>query len=213
LRSPLTSIKAAAGSLRDPNLRISAADRMELMATVEESADRLTALVDNLLDSSRIAAGAVTPLLAPIGYDEVAVRALAGLDGAGRVKVEIDEGLPDVVADAGLLERVVANVVDNALRYAGDASIVLRASAYNDRVELRIVDAGPGVPRLERDQLFAPFRRLGGASPSDRDGASGVGLGLSVARGFTEIMGGTLTAEDTPGGGLTVVVSLPEARR
>jgi two-component system, OmpR family, sensor histidine kinase KdpD len=213
LRSPLTSIKAAAGSLRDPNLRISPADRLELMATVEESADRLSALVDNLLDSSRLAAGSVTPLLAPIGYDEVAVRALVGLDGAGRVKVEIDEGLPDVVADAGLLERVVANVVDNALRYAGDASIALRASAYNDRVELRIVDAGPGVPRLERDQLFAPFRRLGGASPSDRDGATGVGLGLSVARGFTEIMGGTLTAEDTPGGGLTVVVSLPEARR
>jgi two-component system, OmpR family, sensor histidine kinase KdpD len=213
LRSPLTSIKAAAGSLRDPGLRISAADRLELMATVEESADRLTALVDNLLDSSRLAAGAVTPMLAPIGYDEVAVRALVGLDGASRVKVEIAEGLPAVVADAGLLERVVANVVDNALRYAGDASIVLRASAYNDRVELRIVDAGPGVPRHDREELFAPFRRLGGVSPSDRDGASGVGLGLSVARGFTEIMGGTLTAEDTPGGGLTVVISLPEVVR
>ncbi len=213
LRSPLTSIKAAAGSLRDPTLRISAGDRLELMATVEESADRLTALVDNLLDSSRLAAGAVTPLLAPIGYDEVAVRALAGLEGASRVKIEIDETLPDVVADAGLLERVVANVIDNALRYAGDAPIVMRASAYADRVELRIVDAGPGVPKKARAELFAPFRRLGGADPSDRDGASGVGLGLSVARGFTEIMGGTLTAEDTPGGGLTVVVSLPEVGR
>ncbi len=213
LRSPLTSIKAAAGSLRDPDLRISAADRLELMATVEESADRLTALVDNLLDSSRLAAGAVTPLLAPVGYDEVAVRAIVGLEGGSRVTIDIDEGLPDVVADAGLLERVVANVVDNALRHAGDASIVLRASAYNDRVELRVVDTGPGVPRHERDELFAPFRRLGGARPSDRDGASGVGLGLSVARGFAEIMGGALTAEDTPGGGLTVVISLPEARR
>jgi len=213
LRSPLTSIKAAAGSLRDPTLRISAGDRMELMATVEESADRLTALVDNLLDSSRLAAGAVTPLLAPIGYDEVAVRALAGLEGASRVKIEIDEALPDVVADAGLLERVVANVIDNALRYAGDAPIVMRASAYADRVELRIVDAGPGVPKKARAELFAPFRRLGGADPSDRDGASGVGLGLSVARGFTEIMRGSLTAEDTPGGGLTVVVSLPEVGR
>ncbi|MDT7614402.1 MAG: two-component system, OmpR family, sensor histidine kinase KdpD [Pseudonocardiales bacterium] len=212
LRSPLTSIKAAAGSLRDPTLRISAADRLELLATVEESADRLTALVDNLLDSSRLAAGAVTPMLVAIGYDEVAVRALVGLEGAGRVKVEIDEGLPEVVADAGLLERVVANVVDNALRYAVDAPIVLRASAYADRVELRIVDAGPGVPRQAREALFAPFRRLGGADPSDRDGGAGVGLGLSVARGFTEIMGGTLTAEDTPGGGLTVVVALPAAR-
>jgi len=212
LRSPLTSIKAAAGSLRDPTLPLSTGDRLELTATIEESADRLAALVDNLLDSSRLAAGAVTPLLDRVGYDEVAVRALAGLEGASRVKLDIDEALPDVIADAGLLERVVANVVDNALRYAGGAPIVLRASAYNDRVELRIVDTGPGVPKRQRAELFAPFRRLG-AAPSDRDGASGVGLGLSVARGFTEIMGGALTAEDTPGGGLTVVVSLPQAPR
>ncbi len=212
LRSPLTSIKAAAGSLRDPSLPLSPDDRIELTATIEESVDRLAALVDNLLDSSRLAAGAVTPLLAPVGYDEVAVRALAGLDGAARVKVDIDETLPDVLADAGLLERVVANVVDNALRYAGGAPIVLRASAHNDRVELRIVDTGPGVSKRQREELFAPFRRLG-AAPSDRDGGSGVGLGLSVARGFTEIMGGTLTAEDTPGGGLTVVISLPQAAR
>ena len=78
-------------------------------------------------------------------------------------------------------------------------------------MELRVVDAGPGVPRRERESLFAPFRRLG-ADPSDRDGRAGVGLGLAVARGFTEVMGGTLTAEDTPGGGLTVVVALPAAR-
>jgi len=210
LRSPLTSIKVAAASLRDPSLRLPPADRLELTATIEESADRLTALVDNLLDSSRLAAGAVTPLLAPVGYDEVAVRALVGLDGAGRVTLDIDESLPDVLADAGLLERVVANVVDNALRYAGDAPIVLRASVYGERVELRIVDAGPGVPRRERESLFTPFWRLG-ADPSDRDGRTGVGLGLAVARGFTEVMGGTLTAEDTPGGGLTVVVALPVA--
>jgi two-component system, OmpR family, sensor histidine kinase KdpD len=210
LRSPLTSIKAAAGSLRDPALRLSPADQRELTATIEESTDRLTALVDNLLDSSRLAAGAVTPLLAPVGYDEVALRALAGMEGAARVKVDIDETLPDVLADAGLAERVVANVVDNALRHGRGAPVVLRASTYGGRVELRVVDSGPGVPRRDREALFAPFRRLGGADPSDRDGASGVGLGLSVARGFTEVMGGTLTAEDTPGGGLTVVISLPE---
>ncbi|WP_433294174.1 DUF4118 domain-containing protein [Pseudonocardia sp. CA-142604] len=209
LRSPLTSIKAAAGSLRDPNLQLPASDRQELTATIEESADRLTALVDNLLDSARLASGTLTPLLAPTGYGEVAGRALVGLPDAEKVTVDIDESLPDVVADAGLLERVVANVVDNALRYAPDAPIVLRASAHADRVELRIVDSGPGVPRTERDALFAPFLRLGAALPSDRDGATGVGLGLSVARGLTEAMGGTLTAEDTPGGGLTVVVALP----
>nr|WP_239028771.1 DUF4118 domain-containing protein [Pseudonocardia acidicola] len=206
LRSPLTSIKAAAGSLRDPNLLLSEDDRADLLATVEESADRLTGLVDNLLDSSRLAAGAVTPLLAPVGYDEVAARALVGVDGAARVSVEIPEDLPDVVADAGLLERVVANVVDNALRHGDGAPVALRASAYGDRVELRIVDSGPGVPRGSRDGLFVAFQRLG-----DRDPTTGVGLGLAVARGFTEAMGGTLCAEDTPGGGLTVVVSLPIA--
>jgi two-component system sensor histidine kinase KdpD len=212
LRSPLTSIKAAAGSLRDPHLQLPAADRLELTATIEESADRLTALVDNLLDSSRLAAGAVTPLLARVGYDEVAVRALVGLADAGRVGVEIDESVPDVLADAGLLERVVANVVDNALRHAGGAAVSLRASTYADRVELRVVDSGPGVPRRAREALFEPFERVGG-DPSDRDGAGGVGLGLSVARGLTEVMGGTLAAEDTPGGGLTVVVSLPAVTR
>lgn len=213
LRTPLTSIKAAAGSLSDPTLDLPQSDRHELTTMIEQSADRLTALVDNLLDSSRLAAGAVEPLLRPVGYDEVAVRAMQGLDGSGRVKIDIDESLPDVVADAGLLERVVANIIDNALRYGDGAPVVLRASAYADRVELRIVDSGPGVPRLSREALFAPFQRLGGARPSDRDGATGVGLGLSVARGFTEAMGGTLTAEDTPGGGLTVVISLPEVAR
>ncbi|WP_028924841.1 sensor histidine kinase [Pseudonocardia acaciae] len=204
LRTPLTSIKAAAGSLRDPELALSDADRAELLATVEESVDRLTALVDNLLDSSRLAAGAVVPLPKPVGYDEVVALALAGVEGARRVRVEIDERLPAVLADAGLLERVVANVVDNALRHGRGAPIAVRASAHADRVELRVVDSGPGVPANAVDDLFTPFQRLG-----DRDATSGVGLGLSVARGFTTAMGGTLTAEDTPGGGLTVVISLP----
>ncbi len=205
LRSPLTSIKAAATSLRDEHLPLGPDDRAELLATVEESADRLTGLVDNLLDSSRLAAGAVTPLLAPVGYDEVAATALLGLEGAARVRVEIDEDLPDVLADAGLLDRVLANVVDNALRHGG-TEVVLRASAYSDRVELRVVDRGRGVAPRERDALFAAFQRLG-----DRDATSGLGLGLSVAQGLTVVMGGELTAEDTPGGGLTVVVSLPAA--
>jgi two-component system sensor histidine kinase KdpD len=197
LRSPLTSIKVAAAGLRDPDLPLPPADRLELTASIEESADRLTALVDNLLDSSRLAAGAVTPLLAPVGYDEVAVRALAGLDGTGRVALDIDEALPDVLADAGLLERVVANVVDNALRYAGDAPIVLRGSTYGERVELRIVDAGPGVPKRERESLFVPFRRLG-ADPSDRDGRSGVGLG-SRSRGVHRGDGRHLDGGGHPG--------------
>jgi two-component system, OmpR family, sensor histidine kinase KdpD len=205
LRTPLTSIKAAAGTLRDPDLTLSGDDRRELAATIEESADRLTALVTNLLDSSRIATGAVTIDPIPVGYDEVVVLALRGLPGAQRVRVEVDERLPEVRADPALLERVVANLVDNALRHGAGSPVVLRASTHADLVELRVVDHGPGVRRGDADRLFAPFQRLG-----DRD-HSGLGLGLSVARGFTEAMGGTLTAEDTPGGGLTTVVSLPAA--
>jgi two-component system sensor histidine kinase KdpD len=204
LRSPLTSIKAAAGSLRDVELTLSDADGAELLATVEESADRLTGLVDNLLDSSRLAAGAVVPRIEPVGYDQIVALALAGVDEARRVAVEIDESLPAVMADAGLLERVVANVVDNALRHGRGAGVAVRASAHADRVQLRVVDSGPGVPRNAIHKLFVPFQRLG-----DRNATVGVGLGLSVARGFTEAIGGTLTAEDTPGGGLTVVISLP----
>jgi two-component system, OmpR family, sensor histidine kinase KdpD len=205
LRTPLTSIKAAAGSLRAGDIRLSPEDRSELAATIEESADRLTGLVNNLLDSSRLATGAVTPELRPVGYDEVALLAMRGLDGAERAEIEIDERVPEVLADPGLLERVVANVVDNALRHGNGAPVALRASAHAAVVELRVVDSGPGVPGGDADRLFAPFQRLG-----DR-GHDGLGLGLSVARGFTEAMGGTLRAEDTPGGGLTVVVSLPAA--
>jgi two-component system sensor histidine kinase KdpD len=206
LRTPLTSIKAAAGSLRDSQLALSATDRAELLATVEESVDRLAGLVENLLDSSRLAAGAVVPTLAAVGYDEVVSLALAGVDSARRVAVEVDDSLPPVLADAGLLERVVANLVDNALRHGRGAPVSVRASAHADRAELRVVDAGPGVPPEAVEGLFVPFQRLG-----DRDTSTGVGLGLSVARGFTLAMGGTLTAEDTPGGGLTAVISLPTA--
>jgi len=206
LRTPLTSIKAAVSSLRDPELTFSKEDNSELLATVEESVDRLTALVDNLLDSSRLAAGAVVPRLEAVGYDQVVSLALAGVEDSGRVAIEIDETLPDVRADVGLLERVIANLLDNALRHGRGAPVAVRASAYADRVELRVVDAGPGVPADEISNLFLPFQATG-----DRNPTTGVGLGLSVARGFTEAMGGSLSAEDTPGGGLTAVISLPKA--
>jgi two-component system sensor histidine kinase KdpD len=235
LRTPLTSIKAAVGSLRAPDLRLSEEDTSELLETVEESADRLAGLVDNLLDSSRLATGAVEPNLKPVGYYEVVARAMSGLDARKAVAVDVDETLPLVRADVGLLERVVANVVDNALRHGtlvsavnstqrsskqrygdvdGDGrvsvdepAVAVRASAYGDQVELWVVDHGRGLPKGASTAVFAPFQRLG-----DRDATPGVGLGLSVAKGFTEAMGGTIRAEDTPGGGLTVVISLPEAK-
>ncbi|WP_433261972.1 DUF4118 domain-containing protein [Actinosynnema sp. CS-041913] len=224
LRTPLTSIKAAIGSLRDHELRLSTEDTDELLETVEVSADRLTGLVDNLLDSSRLATGAVRPLLRAVTFDEVVARALAGIDDRRRVSVDVGEHLPAVLADVGLLERVVANVIDNALRHgllsprrlvdvdgdgtiaADEPEIAVRASAYGDRVELRVVDHGRGLPKNTADAVFAPFQRLG-----DRDATPGVGLGLSVAKGFVDAMGGTIAAEDTPGGGLTIVISLPVA--
>jgi len=206
LRTPLTSIKAATGSLRDAALRLSAQDREELLATVEESADRLRALVDNLLDSSRLAAGVVKPLLRPVGCDEIVARALSSVDGSCDATVDVDERLPQAVADPGLAERVVANVVDNALRHAAGAPVAIRASTHAGRVELRVVDHGPGLPKGTVETVFTPFHRF-----DDRHSSTGVGLGLSVAKGFTEAMGGTITAEDTPGGGLTIAISLPAA--
>ncbi|WP_329057743.1 sensor histidine kinase KdpD [Amycolatopsis sp. NBC_01480] len=210
LRTPLTSIKAAIGSLRAPDLSLSDEDTGELMEAIEESADRLAGLIDNLLDSSRLATGAVRPHLRPVGYDEVLAHALSNVDNSRGVKVAVDARLPSVLADPGLLERVIANVLDNALRHgvapvSGGPPVSARASAHSDQVELRIVDHGRGLRKGTADSAFAPFQRLGG----DRDSAPGVGLGLSVAKGFTEAMGGTIRAEDTPGGGLTVVISLP----
>jgi two-component system sensor histidine kinase KdpD len=222
LRTPLTSIKAAIGSLRDRELRLSEEDTEELMATVEESADRLNGLVDNLLDSSRLATGSVAPVIRPVTYYEVVARALSVIDERNTISVSVDEHLPAVQADLGLLERVVANVIDNALRHGrmsprrrvdvdGDGrvtvdepEIAVRASAHGEQVELRVVDHGPGLHKKVVDRVFTPFQRLG-----DRDSTPGVGLGLSVAKGFTEAMGGEINAEDTPGGGLTVVISLP----
>jgi two-component system sensor histidine kinase KdpD len=206
LRTPLTSIKAVASTLRDPALELSDADTTELLATLEESADRLQALVDNLLDSARLATGAVLPQLTAVGYDEVVARALSTVDGGHLVTTEVDDTLAAVLADAGLLERVVANLVDNALRHGQGASVLIRAAVHGGEAELQISDRGPGLPTGALESLFAPFQRLG-----DRASRPGVGLGLAVARGFTEAMGGRIRAEPTPGGGLTMMITLPLA--
>ena len=210
LRTPLAAAKAAVSSLRSDDVGFSAEDTAELLATVEESVDQLTALVGNLLDSSRLAAGVVRPELQRVYLEEVVQRALLGISrgttGFGhrwpdRVKSEVDDAV--ALADAGLLERVLANLIDNALRYAPDSAVRVNAGTVGDRVLITIVDEGPGIPRGAEQELFAPFQRLG-----DQDNTTGVGLGLSVARGFVEAMGGTVSATDTPGGGLTIVVDL-----
>lgn len=213
LRTPLAAAKAAVSSLRSDDVDFSAEDTSELLATIEESIDQLTALVGNLLDSSRLAAGVLKPELRTVYLEETVQRALLGISkgttgfrrhGLDRVKVDVSDTV--AMADPGLLERVLANLIDNALRYAADSPIRVTAGRVGDRVLIAVVDEGPGIPRGTESQLFAPFQRLG-----DQDNSIGVGLGLSVARGFIEAMGGTISATDTPGGGLTVEIDLAAA--
>ncbi len=210
LRTPLAAAKAAVSSLRADDVDFSPADTAELLATVEESIDQLTDLVGNLLDSSRLAAGVIRPELTKVYLEEVVQRALVGIGkrssafaraGVDQVKVEV--GATVAMADAGLLERVLANVIDNALRYASDSVVRVTAGRVGDRVLINVADEGRGLPPGGEAYVFGPFQRFG-----DRDNTSGVGLGLSVARGFTEAMGGTITATETPGGGLTMVIDL-----
>ena len=209
LRTPLASIKAAVTSLLQQDVEWSEDDVRQLLETISESTDRLDGLVGNLLDMSRLQTGAVNVLRRPVGLDEVVPGAVASLGPETRVVVEVPETLPRVDADPGLLERAVANLVGNALAFAPAGSPPhVTASAHDGRVELRVIDRGPGVPLAARDRMFEPFQRLG-----DRDNASGVGLGLAVARGFVEVMGGSLEPEDTPGGGLTMVLTLPQVVR
>ena len=202
LRTPLAGVKAAVSSLRAPDVAWSPEDEDALLATIEEGADRLEALVDDLLDLSRLRAGAVVPRRRPVPVADVVSRVVAESGGAGRVRAAVDDELV-VALDAGLVDRVLANLVANALRHAG-GDVTVDAALVGRRLLLRVVDTGPGVPDALKGGLFEPFRRLG-----DVPSGAGVGLGLAVAQGLTETMGGTLTAEDTPGGGLTMVVDLP----
>src|SRR6201996_9282972 len=208
LRTPLASAKAAVTSLRSPDVHWTEADRNELLATADESLDRLTRLGGNLLDMSRLQAGALSLFPRPVGMDEIVARSLDDLGPRSqKVVVDIPEALPEVKADPAILERVVVNLTENALRYSPSGQPpMLTASALGDQVELRVVDRGPGIPEKERDRMFVPFQRLG-----DTDNPTGVGLGLALARGFTEAMGGRLNAEETPGGGLTMAVTMPVA--
>ncbi|MEU9069651.1 sensor histidine kinase KdpD [Streptomyces sp. NPDC048109] len=203
LRTPLAGIKASVTSLRSDDVAWSEEDRAELLEGIEEGADRLDHLVGNLLDMSRLQTGTVTPLIREIDVDEVAPMALGGVP-EGSAELDIPETLPMVAVDAGLLERAMANLVENAVKYSpDDRTVLVAASALADRVEVRVVDRGPGVPDDAKERIFEPFQRYG-----DAPRGAGVGLGLAVARGFAESMGGTLNAEDTPGGGLTMVLTL-----
>ncbi|MFD4394936.1 ATP-binding protein [Kitasatospora sp. NPDC058478] len=210
LRTPLAAALASVGSLRSPDVEFSPEDQAELLATADESLVKLTRLVDNLLDMSRLQAGALTLHLAETHLDEILPRALDSLPDPYAPIQPLDlDTAPPVLADPPLLERVLANVITNALRYnAPGAPVLVTASHHADQVEIRVIDRGPGIAPEERDRVFLPFQRLG-----DTDNTTGVGLGLALSRGLAEAMGGSLEVEDTPGGGTTMLLTLPAATR
>lgn len=200
LRTPLAAIRAAVDGLTLVDVELGADDTAALEVTLAESTTRLERLIDNLLDLSRLQTGAVRPVLRDTSLEEVVLVAVE--PWLAFVDLEVPEDLPLVRADAGLLERVVANLVSNAVRHAG-SRVRVTVWAENDDAVIRVVDRGPGVPDARKATMFQPFQRLGDVSDT------GLGLGLAVARGLADATGANVVAEDTPGGGLTMVVTLP----
>jgi len=207
LRTPLHAIKTAATSLLSKDVTWRADEARGFAKTIDAEADRLTHLVTNLLDLSRLQAGALGVSMRPVQVEDVIYRAVDSLGATGAaIAIDIDRELPAVRADGGLLERALANVMDNALNWSPpNRAVRVEADVVEDAVVIRVIDQGPGIPVERRSDVFQAFQRLG-----DRVGNSptGVGLGLAVARGFVDAIGGELAIEDTPGGGTTVVFSL-----
>ena len=208
LRAPLAAAKAAVSGLRAGDARLTTDDRTDLLAAAEESLDRLAHLAASLLDVSRLQAGASAVFPRPAHLGEVVAAALEALGPQPKpVLADIPSGLPEVMADPAIAERVIVNLAGNALRYSpAETPPLVTARIAGNRVELRVIDHGPGIPAAERKRVFQPFCRLGALGDS-----TGAGLGLAVARGLAEAMGGTVEPEDTPGGGLTMVLTLPAA--
>ncbi|MFV0306961.1 MAG: DUF4118 domain-containing protein [Desertimonas sp.] len=208
LRTPLASIKAAASSLREPDIVWSDTDRADFLETIETNTDRLTTIITDLLDLSRLQAGTVVPALTDTSIEEVVAAALHSIDaGDDAVRLDLPHDLIDVRTDPVLLERVVANLVANAIRWSpASRPVRIAASRADERVALAIVDHGPGIAPDQRDQARRPFQRLADAGPG------GVGLGLAIADQMSTVVGAQLTLRDTPGGGLTAVIDLPARR-
>lgn len=212
LRTPIASIKATISTLADENLPLTDDDRRLLLRGAEEGANRLSSLVTNLLDMSRLQAGAVRPLETRTLVEEVVQKAIFGLPES-RVANEVGEDLPVIYTDPALLERILANMIENAARQrSGGIPVRVLAGAIAEptpHVDIRIIDRGPGVAADQQRAIFEPFLRSGDHKSAD---AGGVGLGLAVAAGLADLIGATIDVEDTPGGGLTMVVSIPIGR-
>lgn len=206
LRSPLASIKASVSSLLQSDVEWPGSVRDEFLASIESETDRLTNIVTNLLDLSRLEAGVLRPALTSVSLEEVVPAALNGLGiSAGRVRLALPSDLAEVRADPALLERAIANLVGNADAWSPPGVAVLVSGFSRDeRVQLHVIDRGPGVPLDQRQVVVRPFHRLG-----DAGSGGGLGLGLAIADRLIAAMNGSLELRDTPGGGLTAVVSLP----
>lgn len=205
LRTPLSAIKAGVSSLRSTDIQLTPTDQRDLLETVEGATDRLDGLIENLLDMSRIQSGSITARTDDVLVADLLAITLRSLSAPDRVHVWLPDPTISCLADTGLVERVLANLLENSLRYSpGRQEVVLTGERLGKWVEIRVIDRGPGVPESERTGIFAPFQRYGDSPRGD-----GVGLGLAVSKGLTEAMDGTLEAEDTPGGGLTMCVRLP----
>ncbi|MBD5786086.1 sensor histidine kinase KdpD [Cellulosimicrobium terreum] len=202
LRTPLAAIRTAVDGLRSPDVALAPDDEDALVETVATATGRLERLIDNLLDLSRLQTGAVVPMPRAVSLDEIVPVAVEPV--ADRVVLDVPDDLPLVRTDPGLLERVVANLVANAVGFS-TGEVRVSASAARDGVELRVVDRGPGLDDGAKEHMFEPFQRLGAAT------GTGVGLGLAVAQGFARAVGATIVPDDTPGGGLTMVVTVPRA--
>ncbi|KQO64433.1 ATP-binding protein [Curtobacterium sp. Leaf261] len=210
VRRPMAAASAAIGGLRTSDVELSPDDRAVLLETADESLRSLATLLGDLLDVSRVQAGVLAVVARRIAIEDVVAPALDELElGPEDVDLDLPSDLPDIDADPVLLQRVVVNLLANAERFSPEGGRVrVAASTFGGSVELRITDHGPGIPPERRDDVFMPFQRLG-----DTDNETGLGLGLALAKGFTEGMGGTIEVDDTPGGGLTVVVALPASDR
>ena len=202
LRTPLATMHAAVDALGPEGPGLDADEQRELLATVRRELARLERYVENVLDLSRLEAGAATPSPALWTVDALTVQALAGLPGAERVELELGDHLPPVQIDAAQIERALANMLENALRFSpADSTVSVRAESRGTEVIVWIEDSGPGVPAADASAIFEPFRR------STR--SRGAGLGLAIARGFVEANGGRVWVESAPGGGASFALTLP----
>ncbi|MFZ9628153.1 MAG: sensor histidine kinase [Ilumatobacteraceae bacterium] len=204
LRSPLASIKASVSSLRQPDVEWPVDVRAEFLESIEVETDRLTRLISNLLDLSRLETGVLRPAMRPVPLEDIVPASVHSIGAdAHRVVVDVPDDLPDVDADPALVDRVVANLLGNALKWSpADQVITLRARRVGDEVHLQVVDRGPGIPVDQRAVVIQPFHRL------DDSKAGGLGLGLAIVDRMIVAMNGRLELRDTPGGGLTAVVVL-----